>query len=54
MRVRLVESADPVETFIEIHAPDNSGPAALASSIGAGEHPESAGTLLRPIEALPA
>lgn len=54
MRVRLVESADPVEAFIEIHAPGNSGPAALASSIGAGEHPESAGTLLRPIKALPA
>jgi hypothetical protein len=51
MRVRLVESADPAETFIEIHAPGDSGPAALASSIGADEHPDSAGRLLRPIEA---
>ena len=54
MRVRLVESADPADTFIEIHAPGDSGPAELTSSIGAGEHPESASGLLRPIEAPPA
>ncbi len=49
MRVRLVESSDSAQTFIEIHAPGGSGPATLASSIGAGEHPESAGALLRPL-----
>ena len=52
-RIQLA-SVDPAETFIEIQAPGDSGPAALASSIGAGEHPESAGALLRAIQAPPA